>query len=51
MSEEEVVGPVNSQRLLEQLALVEGAAEDILADKQKLVDLDRHRNQTREAMR
>ena len=45
------VGPLNSQRLLEHLAVVEGVAEDILADKQKLIDLDRHRNQTREAVR
>lgn len=48
---EDSVGPVNSQRLLEHLSLVEGVAEDILADKQKLIDLDRHRNQTREAVR
>ena len=48
---EDNVGPMNSQRLLEHLSLVEGVAEDILADKRKLIDLDRHRNQTREAMR
>ncbi|XP_076462164.1 p53 and DNA damage-regulated protein 1-like [Babylonia areolata] len=51
MAEEAAVAPVNSQQLLEHLTHIEGAAEDILADKHKLVDLDRHRNQTREAMR
>lgn len=43
--------PVDTQRLLEHLSKVEAIAEDILTDKQKLVNLDRHRNQTREAMR
>nr|KAG5709664.1 hypothetical protein BaRGS_027689 [Batillaria attramentaria] len=38
-------------RVVEHLAQVEGVAEDILADKQKLIDLDRRRNKTREAMR
>ena len=51
MAGEDMAGPVDSQKLLEHLTQVEGAAEDILADKQKLIDLDRHRNQTREAMR
>ena len=38
-------------RLLDNLAKVEGIAEEILTDKQKLIDLDRHRQQTREAIR
>ncbi|KAL8623592.1 hypothetical protein ACOMHN_037679 [Nucella lapillus] len=45
------VVPINSEQLLEHMTQVESAAEDILANKQKLVNLDRHRNQAREAMR
>ncbi|XP_048248076.1 p53 and DNA damage-regulated protein 1-like [Haliotis cracherodii] len=37
--------------LLSQVALVEEAAEDILADRRQIIDLDKKRNKTREAIR
>lgn len=37
--------------LIEHLTQIEGLAESILADKQKLINLDRQRNKTREAIR
>ncbi|XP_035376336.1 p53 and DNA damage-regulated protein 1 isoform X2 [Electrophorus electricus] len=38
------------QRALEHLSEVEAAAEDVLADKQQIVDLDARRNRNREAL-
>ncbi|KAK7112660.1 p53 and DNA damage-regulated protein 1-like [Littorina saxatilis] len=49
--EEKGAAPIDSQQLLEHLAQVEDVAEEILTDKQKLIDLNHHWNQTREAMR
>lgn len=37
--------------LIEHLLEIEAAAEDILADKQQIIDLDRKRQKTREAVR
>ncbi|XP_046574039.1 p53 and DNA damage-regulated protein 1-like [Haliotis rubra] len=37
--------------LLSQVALVEEAAEDVLADRRQIIDLDKKRNKTREAIR
>ncbi|XP_036388003.1 p53 and DNA damage-regulated protein 1 isoform X2 [Megalops cyprinoides] len=39
-----------SQRILKYLTEVEEAAEDVLADKQQIVDLDAKRNRNREAL-
>ncbi|KAM7423286.1 hypothetical protein PAMA_011033 [Pampus argenteus] len=39
-----------SQRILEHLAGVEEAAEDVLTTKQQIVDLDTKRNKNREAL-
>uniref|UniRef100_A0A8C1U0C3 p53 and DNA damage-regulated protein 1 n=1 Tax=Cyprinus carpio TaxID=7962 RepID=A0A8C1U0C3_CYPCA len=39
-----------AQRILQYLTEVEVAAEDILSDKQQLVDLDSRRNRNREAL-
>ncbi|PVD38092.1 hypothetical protein C0Q70_00703 [Pomacea canaliculata] len=49
-------GPAKSEQpdtglLIEHLTQIEGLAESILADKQKLINLDRQRNKTREAIR
>ncbi|XP_028854762.1 p53 and DNA damage-regulated protein 1 [Denticeps clupeoides] len=41
---------VDSQRVLQHLAEVEEAAEDVLADRQQIVDLDKKRNRNREAL-
>ncbi|KTG31411.1 hypothetical protein cypCar_00027153 [Cyprinus carpio] len=40
----------SAQRILEYLTEVEVAAEDILSDKQQIVDLDSRRNRNREAL-
>ncbi|XP_048029391.1 p53 and DNA damage-regulated protein 1 [Megalobrama amblycephala] len=40
----------SAQRILEHLTEVEVAAEDILSDKQQIVDLDLRRNRNREAL-
>ncbi|XP_067243699.1 p53 and DNA damage-regulated protein 1 [Chanodichthys erythropterus] len=40
----------SAQRVLEHLTEVEVAAEDILSDKQQIVDLDLRRNRNREAL-
>ncbi|KAI7795373.1 p53 and DNA damage-regulated protein 1 [Triplophysa rosa] len=40
----------SAQRVLEYLTDVEVAAEDVLADKQQIVDLDLRRNRNREAL-
>ncbi|KAL5019413.1 hypothetical protein ScPMuIL_005135 [Solemya velum] len=42
---------LDTSHLLEYLAQVEEVAEDILADKQNLIDLDKKRQKTREAIR
>ncbi|XP_012693990.1 p53 and DNA damage-regulated protein 1 [Clupea harengus] len=39
-----------AERVLEYLTGVEEAAEDVLSDKQQIVDLDRKRNANREAL-
>ncbi len=39
------------ERLLTHLREIEEAAEDVLTDKQEIVDLDRRRNENREALR
>ncbi|XP_013416442.2 p53 and DNA damage-regulated protein 1-like [Lingula anatina] len=39
------------QQLIKHVSAIEEVADDILADKQHLVDLDRKRNKTREAVR
>ncbi|XP_010863577.2 p53 and DNA damage-regulated protein 1 isoform X1 [Esox lucius] len=41
---------MEAQRILEYLTEVEEAAEDILANKQQIVDLDKKRNMNREAL-
>ncbi|KAG9260288.1 p53 and DNA damage-regulated protein 1 [Astyanax mexicanus] len=41
---------MDSSRVMEYLMEVEVAAEDVLADKQQIVDLDARRNRNREAM-
>ncbi|XP_076878120.1 p53 and DNA damage-regulated protein 1 [Brachyhypopomus gauderio] len=41
---------MDSQRMIEYLMEVEIAAEDILADKQQIIDLDARRNRNREAL-
>ncbi|XP_053509522.1 p53 and DNA damage-regulated protein 1 isoform X1 [Ictalurus furcatus] len=41
---------MDSQRVMDYLTEVEVAAEDVLADKQQIVDLDARRNRNREAM-
>ncbi len=38
-------------QVMKVLVEVEALAEEILADKQQIIDLDRRRNQTREAIR
>ena len=40
-----------SDSLVKQIAAIEIAAEDVLADRQHIVELDRKRNGTREALR
>ena len=42
---------VADDKLLEDIMRVEACAEDVLADKQQLIELDRKRNKTREALR
>lgn len=42
---------MNTNQLLEDLSRIEAVAEDILAGRRELIDLDRQRNKTREAMR
>ena len=37
--------------VVDQLAVVEQLAEDVLSEKQQVVELDRRRQQTREALR
>ena len=46
MSDEAYTG-----RVIEHLIDIEEVAEDILTDKQQLIDLDRRRQKTREAVR
>ncbi|KAL4239674.1 p53 and DNA damage-regulated protein 1 [Mactra antiquata] len=41
----------DTSKMLEILCKMEEAAEDILSDKQQLIDLDRKRQKTREAVR
>lgn len=41
----------DSSRMMQHLVEMESAAEDILADKQQLINLDRKRQKTREAVR
>ena len=41
----------DDQRLLEHLCEIEEAAEEVLSNKQEIVDLDRKRWQNREALR
>ena len=41
----------DDQRLLQHLCEIEEAAEEVLSDKQEIVDLDRKRCQNREALR
>ncbi|XP_066528662.1 p53 and DNA damage-regulated protein 1 [Hoplias malabaricus] len=41
---------MDSSRVMEYLVEVEVAAEDVLADKQQIIDLDGRRNRNREAM-
>ncbi|XP_069672160.1 p53 and DNA damage-regulated protein 1-like isoform X2 [Periplaneta americana] len=41
----------NPQRSLEYLEQMEQMGEEIICDRQEIVDLDRRRNQTREALR
>ena len=41
----------DQQRLLEHLCEIEEAAEEVLSNKQEIVDLDRKRCQNREALR
>ena len=45
------MGDNDSGRLLEHLREIEEAAEEVLSEKQEIVDLDRKRNQNREAIR
>jgi len=40
-----------SEQLLQHLSEIERAAEDVLADKREIVDLDQRRQKTREAAR
>ncbi len=40
-----------ADKVLVHLADLEAAAEDVLTDKQEIIDLDRKRNQNREAIR
>ena len=42
---------IDPDKLLPYLTQVEEVAEDILSDKQQLIDLDRRRQKTREAIR
>lgn len=42
---------LSNDKVLTYLKEVETAAEDVLTDKQEIVDLDRKRNQNREALR
>ena len=42
---------VADDKLLEDIMRVEACAEDFLADKQQLIELDRKRNKTRESLR
>lgn len=41
----------NNGRLMEHMREIEEAAEEVLSDKQEIVDLDRKRCQNREALR
>lgn len=41
----------DSNKILNYLTEVEGLAEEILADKRQLIDLDKRRQKTREAIR
>ena len=38
-------------KMVEDIMRVESCAEEILADKQQIIELDRKRNKTREALR
>ena len=40
-----------TSKMIEHLIDIEEVAEDILTDKQQLIDLDRRRQKTREAVR
>ena len=42
---------LDSDHLMQYLVEAEVAAEDLLSDKQKMVELDRKRHKTREALR
>ncbi|XP_039590912.1 p53 and DNA damage-regulated protein 1 isoform X2 [Polypterus senegalus] len=42
---------VDQQTVLQFLAEVEEVAEEVLADKQQMIDLDKKRNRNREALR
>lgn len=42
---------VRSDKVMATIVAVEEMAEDVLADRQQIVDLDRKRNHTREAIR
>lgn len=42
---------LDSSHLLQYLVDAEAAAEDLLSDRQQIVDLDRRRQKTREALR
>ncbi|KAL7843342.1 hypothetical protein AOLI_G00248540 [Acnodon oligacanthus] len=44
------VSAMDSSKVMEYLMEVEVAAEDVLADKQQIIDLDARRNRNREAM-
>ncbi|XP_064607531.1 p53 and DNA damage-regulated protein 1-like [Liolophura sinensis] len=49
---EKKIGPAEQEdKMLHYLTEVEGLAEDILTDKRQLVDLDKKRQKTREAIR
>ena len=42
---------VRSDKVMATIVAVEEMAEDVLADRQQIIDLDRKRNHTREAIR
>lgn len=42
---------LSNEKLLTYLVEIESSAEDVLSDKQEIVDLDRKRQMTREAIR
>lgn len=46
-----MAGLGDSERMMQHLVKIEAAAEDILTDKQQIIDLDRKRQKTREAVR